>query len=180
MNEELIKGVIDEAEASEKNVDSREANEAAYTEAIEKLNSYRLNWTFRSIDYILNTEGLAFTQLRSCAFLRDGTPYLDYIRATILIIKAGLVGSKQIEETNSKGLEDKAYEILEDWRENFGSPQILHLLLIHTMETKHFFMGMKDSQIIQHLSYRNLQRDLGISLLKQDLLERTSQAKALQ
>ena len=35
--------------------------EKALQEAMEKFNSYRLNWTFRSIEYAINKENVSFT-----------------------------------------------------------------------------------------------------------------------
>lgn len=170
---------MEEAKALDLAEETRKAEEL-YTQAMDKLNSYRLDWTFRSIEYIINKENMSFSQLRSCVYIQDGVPVFNYIKSTILIIKAGLVGSKQIEATNDEALESRAYEIAEEWRAEFTSINTLHLLLIHLMETKHFFMGTEDMKIIQHLSSRNLQKDLGVTLLKEDIEERTRQAQALQ
>lgn len=150
-----------------------------YTEAVNKLNSYGLEWTFRSINYILNKENVSFGQLRSCVYIREGNGVFDYIKSTILLIKAGLVGSKQFKETDSQALDERAYEIIEEWREEFGYIGTLHLLIISVMETKHFFMGTQDLAVINHLSSKNLQKDLAQNLIKEDLEEKVRQAQAL-
>lgn len=154
-------------------------NESTFNIALEKLSSYGLNWTFRSINYILNTCKVSFGQLRSCVYIKDGQGYFDYIKSTMHLIKAGLIGSKQFKETDADKLEDRAYDIIEDWRDNFGFIGTLHLLIIHEMETKHFFMGTADQAVMNHLSLKNLQTDLVQNLQMEDLEEKIKQAQAL-
>lgn len=157
-----------------------ELNEAEYNKAIDKVESYGLEWTFRSINYILNKENVSFGQLRSCVYIGDSGAYFDYIRSTLSLIKAGLIGSKQIAENEASKLEDRAYEILEDWRANFGFIGTLHLLIINRMELKHFFMGTPDLMVVSHLGSKNLQRDLGKNMLTEDLEQKVRQAQAMQ
>lgn len=158
---------------------TEQENEELFNRYIEKVESYKLDWNFRAIEYILNKENTSFGQLRSCVYIKNGEAYFDYIKSTILIIKAGLVGSKQYKPTDTEELENRAYEIAEEWRAEFTSLSILHLLLIHILEVKHFFMDTAGVQIIQHLSSRNLQKDICLNILREDLEERTRQAQAI-
>lgn len=161
------------------NEEEAKLNESTFNMAMAKLASYNLKWTFRSINYVLNTCNVSFGQLRSCVYLRDGQGYFDYIKSTMYLIKAGLVGSGQYKETETGKLEDRAYDIIEDWRECFGFIGTLHLLIIHEMETKHFFMGTADQAVLNHLSLKNLQSDLVQNLQLEDLEEKMRQAQAL-
>ena len=155
-------------------------NEEAYNIAVEELHSYQLEWTFRSVNYVLNKENVSFGQLRSCVYVIDERAAFDYIRSTLTLIKAGLVGSKQIHENEYKKLEDRAFEILEQWRERIGFIGTLHLLIIKEMETKHFFMGTPDLEVIGHLNSLGLQKDLVTNILKEDMEERVRQSQAMK
>ena len=158
-----------------------QAREELINLAFDKIASYGLDWTFRSINYIVNREGLTFNQLRSCVFKNSkGEVAYDYMKATLLIIQAGLVGSKQIVESDKKALEDKAYDIIEDWRSNFGYVGTLQILLINIMERKHFFMGTQDLKVLELLNYRNLQPDLVKTQLALDMETKLSQSRAVQ
>jgi len=157
----------------------KKLNESTFNLAMDKLASYNLKWTFRSINYILNTCNVSFGQLRSCVYIKDGQGYFDYIKSTLYLIKAGLIGSGQYKETEADKLDNKAYDIIEDWREAFGFIGTLHLLIVHEMEVKHFFMGTADQAVMNHLSLQNLQTDLISSLKMEDLEEKLRQAQAL-
>lgn len=174
----MLDNVNNTTNNSEAEVEAK-VNEDTFNLALSKVSSYRLDWTFRSINYILNKENVSFGQLRSCVYLKDGQGVFDYIKSTLYIIKAGLVGSKQYRETEVQALEDRAYDIIEDWRNTFGYIGTLHLLLIHEMETKHFFMGTADQAVLSHLSYKNSQTDLVRNLQLEDLEEKVRQAQAL-
>lgn len=156
------------------------AREELYNLALDKIKGYGLEWTFRSINFIVNREGLTFNQLRSCVFKNSkGEVGYDYIRATLLIIEAGLVGSKQVADNNREELEAKAYDIIEDWRNSFGYIGTLQILLITIMERKHFFMGTQDLRVLELLSYKNLQPDLVQTQLALDMETKISQSRAL-
>lgn len=155
-------------------------NANIYKLAKAKLDEYGLKWTFRSINYILNTCNVSFGQLRSCVFVRDEQAYFDYFKATMLLIKAGLVGSKQYNENQKEELENKAYDIIEDFRETVGFVGTLHILIIQEMEEKHFFMGMADEAILTHLNSSHSVSDLVKNLLAEDLEEKMKQFQALR
>ena len=161
------------------NDNTDKVNEEAFNEANDKLNSYGLEWNFRSINYVLNKENISFGQLRSCVYLVNNSPVFDYIKSTLTLIKAGLIGSKQVKESEYKLLENKAYEIIEDWRSNIGFIGTLHILIIKVMEDKHFFMGDHEIKIVSHLNYKNSQVDLIKNMMAEDLEEKIRQAQAL-
>ena len=153
--------------------------EAVLGEAMVRLNSYGLSWTFRSIEYVINKENIGFGQLRSCVYMKSGQAVFDYVKSVLLLVKAGLVGSKQINESDVKALDDKAWEIIEDWRNEFGYLGTLHILIINQMETKHFFMGTQDQAVLNRLGSKNLQKDLARNMMREDLEQRLQQARAL-
>lgn len=158
--------------------EEKEANREIYKQAMDKLNSYQLQWTFRSVKYVLDTENISFGQLRSCVYTVNGQQQFDYFKSIEILIKSGLIGSKQIDQKDKDKLNDKVNEIIDNWLELF-SPPTLHLLIIHVMETKHFFTGMQDIKIVNYLNSINSQKDLGENLLKKELVERMAQAAAL-
>lgn len=159
--------------------EQKKENEEAYNVALEHLNSYGLNWTFRSIRYIIDKENIGFAQLRSCVHMVGDRAVFDFLKSAIFIIKAGLIGSKQLKETDTQALEDKAYEIVEDWRENVGSISSLHIMLINVMERKNFFMGTADLKILQHLSLKNFEKSLVSQMIQEDVNEKIGQAEAI-
>lgn len=173
-NNEVNTNVNDEAILDEE----QKLNESEYFKALEVLNSYRLNWNFRSIKYILNTLNISMGQLRSCVYVKNGYPVFDYLESTVNLIKAGLIGSKQFSESDVEKLEDRAYEIIEEWADHGWFIGTLHLMIINQMETKHFFMDTQDLRVINHLNSKNLQSDLAINLIKSDIEERLKQNQA--
>lgn len=156
------------------------AEEKILATAQEKLTGYGLKWTFRSIEYALNKENVTFGQLRSCVYMTKEGPAFDYVRSVKLLIKAGLVGSKQISDSDAQKLEDRAYEIMEDWREYFGYLGTLHLLMIDRMEKLHFFITDPDLAVMNRLDSKNSQKDLVRNLLMEDLEEKMKQKRALK
>lgn len=153
-------------------------NESEYLKALDLLNSYQLNWNFRSIRYIINTLNISLGQLRSCVYVKNGYPVFDYLESTINLIKAGLIGNKQYTELSDKDIENRAYEIIEEWAEHGWFIGTLHLMIINQMETKHFFMDTQDLRVINHINSKNLQTDLVTNLIKSDIEERLKQSQA--
>ena len=64
-NNEVQQDEAVEPEISEEELKEREQ---LFNGAIERVNNLGLNWTFRSIEFIVNREGITFNQLRSCVF----------------------------------------------------------------------------------------------------------------
>ena len=174
--EKAVEAVLNTEKETE---EQEKENENAYDQAMERLNSYGLNWTFRSIRYTIDRENVSFGQLRSCVYMQGDRGVYDILRSTITLIKAGLVGSRQLDENLDKELTLKAYEIVEDWRMNVGSVGILHICIISIMETRHFFMGSQEMKILKHLGSKRLQRDLVTNMIGQDIQEKMAQAQAL-
>lgn len=160
------------------NIEDNKLNEDEYIKALDILNSFNLNWNYRSIRYVINNLNIGLGQLRSCVYVKNGCPMFDYIESTINLIKAGLIGSKQYKETQTDEIENRAFEIIDEWANNGLFIGTLHLMIINQMETKHFFMGMQDLRVINHLSSKNLQTDLLMNLVKEDVDEKLKQTQA--
>jgi hypothetical protein len=152
-----------------------------FDEALDKVKSYNLKWTFRSIEYLVKEEGVSLNQLRGCVFNIGGEVKYNLEEATKLLIVAGLIGTagKYDKETYDKSL-DRAYEILDDWRENEGFIGILHMLMIQIMEDKHFFMGEAETKLLETVSEKNKTPDVVATLVGQDQLTRINQIQAFQ
>lgn len=150
-----------------------------YKEASDWVDNLGLDFTFRSIDWVLRRKKTSFAQLRSCVYIVDGEAYFDYVQSVSLIVQAGLIGSKQVKAEDMEALEDKAYEIIDDFRTSIGFIGLLHIILINILEGLHFFIGKTDVQMIEHLSYKNLQKELAVNMLREDLEEKMRQAQAL-
>lgn len=177
-NMELQQEEVVEPEISEEELKLREQ---LFTEALEKVNSLGLNWTFRSIEFIVNREGITFNQLRSCVFRnKENEVKYDVEQATKYLIAAGLVNPKTCTPDDYKECLERAYDIMEEWREGFGFIGILQILLINVMEKKHFFMGTQDIKILEHLASKNLQKDLVMSSIAVDMQTKIAQSQAMQ
>ena len=153
--------------------------EEKYNKEMEAIENYGLKWTIRSIDYIVENRNVTFNQLRTCTFKAGTTPTFNLSKAVRLIIEAGLIGSGQFKSNELDKVRDKAYEIMEDWRNNYGYIGVLHILLINIMEKKHFFMGEQDVQTLELLSYNHLQEDLVKRAVGMDILEKAQQVQAV-
>lgn len=155
--------------------------ELLYNAAADRISSYGLKWTFKSINFVVRNCNVTFNQLRSCVYRgADNQANYDLFRSVELIIKAGLIGSNQLPQAQSKELDAKANEIMEDWRNEFGFIGILHIMLINTMEKEHFFMGTQDLKVLELMSYRNLQKDLANTQMAMDLETKLHQTRAMQ
>ena len=173
---------VTNSEDTVETVDDEQENEKEYNDVVNKINSYNLNWTHRSIEYIVNKRNITFNQLRSCQFKygknNDQVGYNVY-KACSLIIQAGLVGSKQVKETDLALLEEKAADIIDEWREEVGYIGILHIILINIMEKKHFFMDTRGIKVLKYMSSKNLQEDLVNMEMVNDLQMKIQQSQAV-
>lgn len=164
---------IDEVEVIE--------NKELFDKAVARLNSYGLNWTFRSIEYIVNRENLTLNQLRSCIFEgTDGKVRYDLEKATRYIIACGLVNSKTVTKEDFDACIDKAYDIMDDWVSEIGFIGTLQILMINTMEKKHFFMGTQDIKVLNHLVSVNCQKDMVMNQVGIDMQMKVAQSQAMQ
>ena len=134
-NKELQQNEAVEPEISEEELKEREQ---LFNSAIERVTSLGLNWTFRSIEFIVNREGITFNQLRSCVFRnKDNEVKYDVEQAAKYLIAAGLVNPKTCTAEDYKACIEKAYDIMENWREEFGFIGILQILLINVFSPSH-------------------------------------------
>lgn len=159
--------------------EQRQRNNALIAKAKEYIKQLNLKWTIRSIEYLVNRENISLNQLRACVFDRGGTVVYDIERATKYIIMSGLI-SRQCDDTTYTLIEDKAYEVLEHWQEEFGYIGVLHMMLIEQMESKHFFMGTQDAQLLAEIAVRKSLKSLEETQKAIDLQTKTSQSIATQ
>lgn len=177
-NKEIQQVDAVEPEISE---DELKEREQLFNTAIERINGLGLNWTFRSIEFIVNREGITFNQLRSCVFRnKDNEVKYDVEQAAKYLIAAGLVNPRTCTPDDYKACIEKAYDIMENWREEFGFIGILQILLINVMEKKHFFMGTQDVKILEHLASKNLQKDIVMNSIAVDMQTKIAQSQAMQ
>ena len=142
----------------------------AFKKAERVIQHLNLQFNFRCVKYLLDVENIGIGQLRTAQFFNGKDYYLDFNRSAYLLVKAGLIGSKQF-ATESDALEDRIYEILDNWQELFGSLLSLHVLLVKQLEERHFF--------IESAAVENLQTSLTSStpFIKDLLKKLTAQAK---
>lgn len=169
--EQVASGIVVNGEKEDKGADE-------FMLAEELLGKFGLVWTFRSVRYAMDNEHVTFAQLRSCVYPNGSVYMTDVMRSVEVLIKAGLVGSKQIPEGDKEKLENRAYDIMEEWAENGLHFSVLHLLMIDIMEERHFFMGNRDVTIAKHLVSKGLQKDLAMRRLIEDTQEKAKQIKA--
>lgn len=172
----------DNTEVNLEELENEQLNEIEYNNMVNKINELGLEWTHRSVEYIVYKRGITFNQLRSCQFkYGDNNNEVGYnlYKACNYIIQAGLVGSKQVKETDLALLDIKAQEIIENWREEVGFIGILHIILINIMEKKHFFMDTRGIKVLQYMSSKNLQDDLVNNLMINDLQMKMQQSQAV-
>lgn len=106
------------------------------------IRSLSLNWTFRSVDALTSVEGVSLGQLRTGVFTTpSGLMITDIPKATRLLLASGWIKTASDDITV---LEDKAFDTLEQFREQHGSIVILHSMLVQILTDKHFFMGDLD------------------------------------
>lgn len=164
------------------NLENKNENEGMdlYNEAMEKLKSLNLAWTYKSINMIVRNENLSFNQLRSCVYMnKNKEGYYDLYKSVYLLIKSGLIGSNQLSITD-KTIDTKVEEIIENWRSEIGFIGILHILMIKQMEDKHFFINKPSMKVLEYMSSENLSKELVDKTLLMELQEKIQQAQALQ
>ena len=117
--------------------------------ADEIIKTWKLKWSFKALDFIVNTERVSLTQCAQAFFidnLSKEAAQMDVERAVKILLMAGIYGSNS--NIEYKELEDKAYEYIEIWRQKLGSVDLLHLILVERLRDEHFFsegllVGMK-------------------------------------
>lgn len=104
------------------------------------IKTWQLKWSFKALDFIVNTERVSLTQCAQAFFvdnLNKEAADIDVERAVKILLMAGIYGSNS--NLEYKELEDKAYEYIEIWRGKIGSIDLLHLILIERLRDEHFF-----------------------------------------
>lgn len=104
------------------------------------LKTWQLKWSFKALDFIVNTERVSLTQCAQAFFvdnLSKEAADIDVERAVKILLMAGIYGSSS--NLEYKELEDKAYEYIEIWRGKIGSIDLLHLIIIERLRDEHFF-----------------------------------------
>lgn len=98
-----------------------------------------LSFTFRSAKYLLDFYGISFGQLKTASFYAANGPYIDKKEACIYLIKAGLIGSKQITPTTYNRMDKTVNSIIRKWPKCDVGLEILHKVLIEQCEERHHF-----------------------------------------
>ena len=148
-------------------------------QAQEYIKSLNLNWTFRSIEYIVNREGYTLNQIRGAVFDVNGTLQHDIERSAKLLLSAGLINPATVSPDDYKAIQNRADEICEEWRENFGYIGVLQIMLVDVMEKKHFFIGKSDADLLSYLHEEGMQTDLIKTLMAVTLDSKAHQTEAL-
>lgn len=148
-------------------------------QAQEYIKSLNLTWTFKSIEYIVNREGYTLNQIRGSVFDLNGTVQHDIERSAKLLLSAGLINPKTVSPEDYKDVQDRASEICEEWRENYGYVGTLQIMLVDIMEKKHFFISKSDANLLSHLHEEGTQTDLIKTLMAVTLESKAHQTEAL-
>lgn len=153
-----------------------------YESAVERIKALNLYWSFRSIDYLVNTENISINQLRGCYFKnKDGEVRANVEKAIIYILKAGMIKADTITPEVYKALDNIAFDILENWRKEVGNVSVMHILLIDKMEKEHFFsLGRQELDILEYLISENLQKDLVMKTIATNQQTKLAQLQAIQ
>lgn len=152
---------------------------ALVTQAQEYIKSLNLKWTFRSIEYVVNTEGYTLNQIRGAVFDVNGTLQHDIERSAKILLSAGLVNPATVSPDDYRAVKERAAEICEEWREKFGYVGVLQILLVDLMEKKHFFIGTSDADLLSYLHSEGTQTDLIKTLMAVTLESKAHQTEAL-
>lgn len=187
MIDEIIKDEQIEVETETTEVDKPTEEDLAegksmYEKAQNKINKLGLSWTFRSIDYLVNREGITLNQLRSCVYKKENSDEIEYniYKSCVYIIASGLINPKTITIDEYNNLVDNAKDIVEDWRFNFGNIGILQIILINIMQVKHhFFIDKKDVKVLEYMTLENLQKDIVMNTIAVDMQTKISQSQAV-
>jgi hypothetical protein len=149
--------------------------------ALDKIKGFGLFWSFRSIEYLVCREEVTLNQLRSCVYRSNkGEVVYDVYKSCVYIITAGMVNPKTTTKEEYTALVEKAKDIVDDWREEFGSISVLQILLINVMQVKHhFFLEKRDVKILDYMSSENLQKDIIMNTIAMDMQVKVAQSQAV-
>lgn len=114
----------------------------SFKKAEAACNRLGLDYNFRSVKFLLDNEGITFGQLRVAQFFCNGKPIIDYVLGAYYLVLAGLAGSSKLESTDA--IYKRAEDIMFNWQNNIGSPELLWIILIYKVENLHFFIDSLD------------------------------------
>jgi hypothetical protein len=126
--------------------DNEEQYSKEYYKAKHACDKLGLNYNFNSIKFVMDTYDIAFVQLQTASFWNYDEQRIicDYIKATMILVQAGLVGSGYKYNTVDE-LETKAYEIITNWLKKYPI-ELLFILLNEIVEDRNFFMTSSQLQ----------------------------------
>lgn len=159
-------GLVSEETLKEVNLkysdEDLKAREEIIAQSKEKLLSYNLKWTYRSISYLVSKEKITLNNLRNFIFTTStGAVEVNLERAVHLLITIGLIGAGKFEEKDWETISDEAYGIMDDWSESYHIA-VLHCLIIDLMTKKHFFMAGQDTLAMDAMSLLSIEKSLAI------------------
>ena len=152
--------------------------EQTLEQARDYIKSLHLNWTLRSVEYVVNREGYTLNQLRSAAFIVNNQPQYDIERSARILIAAGLINASTVSPDDYTNIKNKAVDICEEWRKNFGYIGVLQLLIVETMAEQHFFTNSRDAQLLTELAKTSTQTDVVQIMMAEVLKSAASQDEA--
>lgn len=119
-----------------------------YYKAKHACDKLGLNYNFNSIKFVMDTYDIAFVQLQTASFWNYDEQRItcDYIKATLILVQAGLVGSGYKYNTVEE-LESKACEIITNWLKKYPI-ELLFILLNEIVEDRNFFMTSSQLQVM--------------------------------
>lgn len=140
-----------------------------------------LHYSFRSLDFLSKDCGITTNQLRSCVFIDENGNMMSSVEESVkYLLMAGLVGADKSLRFDRKTLEDKVFNIMDEWAEKFGWIGVLHILLIDIMQKKHFFMGGQEDMILSKLAEEQTQIALIQMHVQADTLAQIAEKRCLK
>lgn len=141
-----------------------------YYKAKHACDKLGLNYNFNSIKFVMDTYDIAFVQLQTASFWNYDEQRIvcDYIKATMILVQAGLVGSGYKYNTVDD-LETKAYEIITNWLKKYPI-ELLFILLNEIVEDRNFFMTSSQLQPMLLTTSKKTVKTVAEQLLKKKIL----------
>ncbi len=140
-----------------------------------------LHYSFRSVEFLTKDCGVTTNQLRSCVFLDENGNVISSVEQSVkYLLMAGSVGANDSLRFNRKALEDKVFNIMDEWADKFGWIGVLHVLLIDIMQKKHFFMRGQEDVILSKLAEEQTQMALIQMHVQADVMTRMAEEQCLK
>jgi hypothetical protein len=140
-----------------------------------------LHYSFRSVEFLTKDCGVTTNQLRSCIFLDENGNAISSVEESVkYLLMSGLVGANSSLRFDRKTLEDKVFNIMDEWADKFGWIGVLHVLLIDIMQKKHFFMGGQEDLILSKLAEEQTQMALIQMHVQADVMTRMAEEQCLK